>query len=311
MFQLYKKRNFSALINDTFTFFRVSGKNYFRNYIIINGGMMLVLLLLIFLISRIFFENMFSGMGSPESQQMLDDYFDSNTGFFIAAGVVCGILVLLITITNYSYPVLYLSLAEKKEKPTSREVLGLLKKKIGRILLFGLLSLITFVPIAIIIGLFGMLMFAIFIGIPVAIILFAALSNWIFLSFYDYLNTDKNYFAAMGSGMQMLFKNFWPHMGSTAIIYVIISIAQSILSFIPYFIGIFIMLFSTDGKMGQENISLMGILMLLTFMLYFVLAYLLGNILMVNQGLIYYSCREDNEHHSLHSDIDLIGTDFE
>ncbi|MEL1244095.1 hypothetical protein AAEO56_07485 [Flavobacterium sp. DGU11] len=311
MFQLYKKRNFSALINDTFIFFRVSGKNYFRNYIIINGGMMLLLLLLIFLVSRIFFENMFSGMGSPESQQMLNDYFNANTGFFIAAGVVCGILVLLLTITNYSYPVLYLSLAEKNEKPTSREVLGLFKKKIGKILLFALLSLVTFVPITIIVGLFGMLMFAILIGIPVAIILFAALSNWIFLSFYDYLNTDKGYFAAMGTGMRMLFKNFWPHMGSTAIIYVIISIAQSILSFIPYMIGIVIMLFGSNGKMDNENISLLGILMLITFMLYFVLAFFLGNILMVNQGLIYYSCREDNERHTLHSDIDLIGTDFE
>ena len=35
MFQLYKKREFSALVGDTFNFFKLEGKNYFKNRIII------------------------------------------------------------------------------------------------------------------------------------------------------------------------------------------------------------------------------------------------------------------------------------
>lgn len=37
MMQFYKKRDFGALISDTFTFFKENGKNYFKNYILLNG----------------------------------------------------------------------------------------------------------------------------------------------------------------------------------------------------------------------------------------------------------------------------------
>lgn len=314
MFQLYKKRNFNFLISDAITFLRVSGKNYFKNYFIINGGLLLVLIVLCFVMGKIFFESLFSGITSESSEQMIMEYFDANTGFFIGTGIAMGILILLISAINYSYPVIYLSLVEKYEKPDAKQIIAVFKSKIGRIVLFFLLSLITFVPIAVVIGFFSMLMVAIIIGIPVAIGLFAAFSCWIYLSFFDYLNTQNGYFESMGNGWKMLFQNFWGHMGSTAIFYLIVYIIQGILTFIPYMIGLVAMIATAENvdiESKADTFSTIGILMLIVFMIYIVLAYVLGNILMIGHGMIYYSCVEQNENKSLQNEIDLIGRDFE
>ena len=37
-FIFYKKRGFSALIGDTFTFFKKYARNFFSNYLIVNGA---------------------------------------------------------------------------------------------------------------------------------------------------------------------------------------------------------------------------------------------------------------------------------
>ena len=59
MFQLYKKRDFSALVGDTFGFFKLEGKNYFKNYFTINGGLLLLLVVIIYFFSNIFIKSSF------------------------------------------------------------------------------------------------------------------------------------------------------------------------------------------------------------------------------------------------------------
>lgn len=313
MFPLYKNRNFSAIINDTFSLFRQYGKNYFKNYLLLNGGMLLILIVLCFIIGKVFFENIFSGMTSESSQQMISEYFDNNVGLFIIAGIIMGIIVVLMTIVNYSYPVIYMGLSEKNEEPDAKQILAVLKSKFGRILLFGLMSLVTFIPIAIAIGLFSILLIVIVIGIPGAIILFAAFTCWVYLTFFDYLNSNNSYFTSMSNGWKMLFSNFWVHAGSTMIFYLIIYAVQGILAFIPYVIGIITMIATAENGSSEkaETFSTIGILMLIVFIVYIILAYLLSNIVMVGHGMIYYSCKEQSENKSLHNEIDLIGSDIE
>lgn len=312
MFDLYKKRNFSDIFNDTLSFFKLKGKNYFTNYFIINGGLLVILALLMYLISRIFFENIFLTDSNPQSQQMLGEYFDSNSPYFVGGAIVVAVLLLVITILNYSFPVLYLNLIEKgREEPTAKEIIKELKAKLGKVILFSLLSLITFIPIMVILGAILVLLSMLLIGIPLMIIAFPAFMCWMFLTFYIYLNSQDGYFSAMGKGFSMLLKNFWVHMGATLIIYVLLYILQSIISFIPYIVGILIMLLDAGSSTGDEKLGVMGILLLVTFIISTLFSYILGNILMVSQGMIYYSCEEDDKNHSLHSEIDLIGTDIE
>lgn len=312
MVQLYKKRNFSSLINDTFSFFRTEGKSYFRGYFIINGGLLLVLMLLMYLVGKIFFDGIFSGIGNPRSDEFIETYFASNTGLFVGAGIFTGIVAVVLTLLSYSFPVFYLNLLEKKQKPSVSLLLSALKAKTGRLVIFALLWLVTFLPILMLLGVFSILLFAIIIGIPVAFILFAAAWCWMCLAFFDYLNNNTGYLRAMINGWEMLFSNFWHYAGVTAIFYVIVTILHSIISFIPYIFGIFSII-GADGfdSSNPESFSFFGLMMLITFMLSMLLSYILGNVLFVNQGIIYYTAREEKNNHSLHSEIDLIGTDSE
>jgi hypothetical protein len=311
MLQLYKKRKFSDLINDTFGFFRVAGKNYFKTYFAVNGGLLLILLVLIYIAGKVFFEGLFANFGTPASGRVLDEYFNSNLGFFIGTGVFLAVLIIIITLLSYSFPVIYLSIYEKKEKPETAEIVRQLKAKAGRILLFSLLWLVTFLPLLVLISLFSILLFAIIIGIPFALAIFGAVSCWMCLAFYDYLTTGNGYFTSMRKGFDMLFQSFWPHVGASVIMYIIVYVAQSIISFIPYIIGIGGLILNPTTGATQENFSFLGLMLLITFMLSITLGYILGNFIFINQGLIYYSAKEKKEHQSLHSDIDLIGKNFD
>lgn len=316
MFQLYKVRNFNAIINDTFGFFKAEGKNYIKNYLIINGGLLLLLAVLAFIIGKVFFENLFFGSAGSESTDQLEGYFSENFGLMVLLAASACILMLLVFIINYSYPVIYLKLLDKQEKPETRQLVSAIKRILGKGIIFGLLSLITFLPIAIPIMALSVFMIALIVTIPVCIILFSAFTCWMYLSFFDYLSTDNGYFTSMGNGWKMLFKNFWAHMGSTAIFYIILYIVQMLLMFLAFLIQALTGLVD-DGTGPLSNMdsaeafSFIGIVMLIGFLVYMFVAFLVGNLILVNQGIIYYSCREQQENKSLYKDIDLIGTDIE
>jgi len=311
MFQLYKPRNFNSIINDTFTFFKISGKNYFKNYFIINGGLLLILVVTGFIIGKVFLENVMSGSAASSSPEMMGQYFSENFGLMIGLGSVSFLLLLVVTIINYIYPVVYLKLQDTNELPNSKQIWTAAKSKIGKAIIFGLLSLISFFPIAILVGLFSFLMVIIIIGIPVAIILLAAYTCWVLLTFYDYITSDNSYFTSMGIAWQMLFKNFWAHMGSTAIFYAILYIFQLVFVFLSFIIQSLTGLVSTQTGAAADVMETMSVTMIIAFVIQTIIGFVIGNFIMINQGMIYYSCIEQNENKSLQSEIDLIGTDVE
>lgn len=313
MFILYKKRNFSELINDTFSFFRVTGKNYFKTYLVFNGGLLLALVLLCYLVGQVFIEAMFSSFGAQEPNRLADEYFASNMGFFAATGLFAVLLLFIITLLSYSFPVIYMKLMETHDSPSAAELLTAFKARAGRIVVFGLLWLVTFLPISLLLGALSMLLFVIIIGIPFVLIIFAGVWCWMCLAFFDYLSTNNSYFTAMRNGWTMLFSNFWHYAGVTVIFYIIVTVVHSMISFIPYFFGIFSLVTDgmNEGAAQQETMSFFGLMMLITLILSILFSYLLGNILFVNQGIIYYSARDTKENQSLHHEIDLIGTDSE
>ncbi len=311
MFQLYKKRNFNTLINDTFIFFRVAGRDYFSNYIKIVGGFLLVLLLLVYLVGNVFFKNIFGGIQNYEQQQMLSKYFDDNITYFIIAGSICALLILFISIITYAFPVVYLKLMENNNIPKTANIIKGLKKSVSKLIVFLLLSLITFLPIGLMLGGLCFLLMFILIGFPVAIVIFAALSCWISLSLYDYLNNNSGYFTAMKNGFNIMFSNFWAHIGATAIFYIIVFIVRGAVSLLFYIIGGAFTIMRETPENTTSSLSTLGTLMLVSLIISTLVSYLLNNLIMISQGVIYYSGREANENHSLKADIDLIGTDIE
>lgn len=315
MFQLYKVRNFNAIINDTFTFFKVAGKNYFRNYFIINGPLLLILIVIGFVFFKIFFENIFSGVISTGSTGTADNLFSDNFGLMVTLGILTGVLGLVAAIINYSYPIIYLMLMEKNEKPDTRELVNTLKKKLGKAVIFALLSFITFLPLFAIVCVISFFLAIIIIGIPVAIIAIAAFTCWMYQSFYNYLSTDDGFFSSMEAGYTSVTRSFWATSGSTAIFYIILYVVQMILAFAGMIINMLFGLVSAGPDLENADpnnlMAAMSVTMIVAFVIQTIVSFVMGNFIFINQGMIYYSSKEQEDNKTLYNDIDLIGREAE
>lgn len=313
MFQLFKRRNFSDYISDTFTFFKVTGRHFFKNYFIINGVLLLILMTLSYFVFQVYFEMLFSNIGT-NAPNFLEDYFNNNIGLIVGVFLFFIIIILFVSLINYSYPVIYLNLYDKHkgENFDTKELITELKSKLGRIIIFFLVILLLaftagLVILALLVGLFFII-----IGIPIAIILGPAILAFIQLSFYEYLNSELGVFAALGKGFEKLKQNFWPIVGSTLVMHIIVQIVVSVFTLIPYAIGMASFFTSLENQGSQEDtLSFISILFVVIMCISLLFTYIINNLLVVNNGIIYYSLREENENKTTLSGIDLIGTDSE
>lgn len=313
MFQLYKTRNFNELISDTFNFFKAHGRNYFGNYIAINGGFLLVLIVLLYFFIKIFYDGLFSN-GALNEGTAFDSYLLQNIGLFVGYGITAFILILILTFINSLYPIAYLKLIEKNEETNAKNIWKYIKSKIGRSLVFSLISMVTILPIAFILGLICFALVFILIGIPLIIIIIPAIFTCFSFAYYNYITTNDGYFESISKGYKLFIKKPWPLIGSTFIMYMIVNTVVSFISFIPYFIGIFGMMFNIETQNienQQETISFVMIMLGITFTLSISLNYLLQNIVAVNQGIMFYSMLDETENTSKISEIDLIGSNEE
>lgn len=308
MFQLFKQRKANDLITDTFTFLRLHGKNYFGTYLKAYGWLLLLLVLFGYLIGSAFTETLMLGPLAPQSSNMIENYFDNNFGYFLGIGITGFIVLLLMVIANYAYPVFYTQiLAETGEESQPRQILSLLKSHIGRIVLYGILSILVMFPVVAIIGMVGLLLAITIIGIPVTVCIFVFLYSWGALSFYEYITNRCGFFTAVGRGWTLFFANPWGHMGSTVVMLIIMYTIQGLIGMISSVFGLGFSL--VDGTDSLDPAAVW--IMLVFFILSTVLGFILGHLVMINQGLIYYSGREMNENRGQKTEIDLIGRDFE
>ena len=305
MFKLYRLRDFSALINDSFSFFKSHGKNYFKNYFIINGGILVVIALLTYLTTNVIFTSI-GDFNSPGAQEMLLDYFDNNLWYFIGVGGVIFLLLMILSLLNYSYPVLYLKTLQNNQKPTVKDILTLLKSKAGKIILFPIASLISFIPLFTIIALISGFFIVTIIGIPVACIIIAAMASWMMLSFYDNITTDNGFFTSFSKGITILTNRFWQNVGVTIIITIVVFCTNLFFSLIPELLLEFTLLSETT-----DISSVSVIIAIISTILSVFISYLLTNLTVISQGMIYYSYEESIHNNSLDSEIDLIGGESE
>lgn len=313
MFQLFKRRNFSDYISDTFTFFKVTGKHFFKSYFIINGALLLILMTLSYFVFKVYFEMLFANIGS-NSPNFLEDYFNNNIALIIGVFLLFFIVLLFVSLINYTYPIIYLQLFDKNKGNNfqTSDIVRELKSKFGRIMIFFLvLLLMGFTVGLILMGLIFALMFII-IGIPLAIILIPAMIAFVQLSFYEYMDSTSSVFDAFGKGFEKLKQNFWPIVGSTIIMYVIIQTVVTIFTMIPYAIGMARMFTNLENQNSEEEtLSFVSILVVIVMCVSILGSYILNNLLVINNGIIYYSLREKSENKTTLSDIDMIGTDSE
>lgn len=150
----------------------------------------------------------------------------------------------------------------------------------------------------------------ILIGIPLLFIVLPAIFSWIFLTLFYQLNSQDGFFSAMGKAWGVIGANFWKTIGSTLVMYVIVSVLVGVIIMIPYLIAIFSVFGAgtTDGLDGQTG-SLFGIMMTIVMVLSILLNFITNNLHIITHGMIYYSVIEEKENRNQYSEIDLIGTE--
>ena len=300
-FQLYQKRNFNAYINDSILFFKLFGKNYFKNYITINGAILLVLCALFYFS----FKDLFSNMMNPETANnwLLND---NNLFLVIILFLLFFIVSIASSILSIGQPIVYVKMFEKTGRNdfTSSEILQEILKIAGKIIVFGLISIFILFPAMVIFMLLGIGLSILIVGIPLLIIGLPALMVFSIQAMIVYIYEDAGYFEALGKAWKILFSNFWHIVGSSIIVYIFVSIIQSAISMVPYF-----MMMATFISSGSDlNAFEFPPSMVFLYVLGIVVTYLLLNIFYIQQILIYYSAIEDTEHFQAISEIDNIGS---
>lgn len=311
-FELFIKRDFSAFVGDTFTFFKIEGKNYFKNYFIINGGLLLLLLVLLYFFIRFFYDGFYTSIATIDNSNPFAELFYTNQPLFIGLTCLFVVLIILVSIINYLYPVVYLHLLVQKTEITTQILLTEIKRKIGKTVLFGILSFATFLPISVVLSMLLLALVMIIIGIPIALLFFPALFSWIALSYYSYIsNSSTSFLSGLKQSFYMLKKNFFAIIGSTFIMYIINQVIISIVVGIPYVISVLGVFINPEAvqENPEEQMLFFTIILSIIMIISILVSYILQNIILINQGIIYYSSLEEVNNVSSNTEIDLIGTD--
>ena len=312
MFQLFKKRDFGDYVSDTFQFFRQTGKHYLKNYFTICGIFLMVLAIFTYFLFQVYFDFFLNVGRINNNLQFIQSYAENNGAIIISGALLLFFFIVLLSMLTYSVPVIYMDLYEKNKGNNfeTKAILTEFKAHFGRILIFflGLIFIIT--PLLILVFVILILLCFIIVGIPLLLFAIPTAVSWVTLSFYEYLNRDQPFFKAFGSGFKHIRNQYFPNIGSLMVMYVMIQIAMSIFTMFPYMFGMASVFTSTQNSSAPEDaFSTVKIMLTIVMVVSILMSYILNNLLLVNQGLVYYSRRENDENISSKDSIDLIGSE--
>lgn len=318
MMQFYKKRDFGTFISDSFTFFKLYGKNYFKNYILLNGLLMILMVTVFVLGYKELFSQLFGSNLNGESYY-LQQYFDNNVGMLIVVGILTFLLFLILMIVNYLFPVFYLKrLAEGQDKIKTDDILSDFKNNAGKIgkLCLGMMFIVT--PLSFIIMGFSYVLVLIVIGIFLILLVFPTLFNVVTFLMYDFFNSDRGFFESLSYSIRSQFSYpngrekspYWKYWGSTIIVSIILYVVTSIFTLIPMLFFFGSLLTSTPDANFEQNpfTGTAGIFFFVMYGISILVSFFLSNMLYINSGLMYYDSRTDLHQKVELAEIDTIGS---
>lgn len=317
MIVFHQKRDFGSLLGDTFKFLKIYGKNYFKNYLIINGLLLTFLVILFIFGYREFFMQLFSNL---EGQNyFLEQYFQENATVLVIVTILTFLLFILFSIMNYSFPVFYMKrVGDNPEKEIKTDdIVGDMKANAGQLLILflGLTFIIT--PVFLVLYGITYLLTFILIGIPLMMILYPAMMNVTNFIFYNMLHAKKGFFEALSMAMRSQFsypnhadgKPFWKYLGSTFIMYTVLQIVIGIFTFIPLGI-LFAILFSNPATLQNNPNPFEGVFGILFFIILgiaILMSMILSNLIFINAGFLYFDSRTDLHRNKDLEEIESIG----
>ncbi|WP_223608795.1 DUF4013 domain-containing protein [Chryseobacterium sp. OSA05B] len=310
MMQFYKKREFGAFISDSFNFFKLYGKNYFKNYILINGLLLILTIAVVIFGFREIFGQLIGGNLSGESYYF-EKYFSDNAGMLTIVGILVFVLFVLLGIVNYLYPVFYMKrIAEGAQKVKTDEILSDFKTNAGRIFKMSLGMLLIVLPVIMIVLGFSYLLLLIFIGFFLILLVYPTAFNVSAFLMYDYFNTKRGFFESLSYSIRSQFSYpngnekspYWKYWGASIIMFIIMYMITSVFTFVPIiFMYGSILTSAPDGNFEENPFTgAMGILLFLFYGISILATFILYNLMFINAGLMYYDSRTD-----LHTKIEL------
>lgn len=317
MIQFYKKRDFGTFISDSFNFFKLYGKNYFKNYILING-LLLILMVTVFIFG---YKELFSqifGSNLGGDTYYFERYFSENSGMLIGVGVLTFLLFMILAIINYLYPVFYLKrIANGAKNIKMDEILGDFKENIGKIAKLCLGMTFIVIPLSLFVVGFSYLLIFILIGIFLVMIVYPTLFNVITFLMYDYFNSNRGFMESLSYSIRSQFSYpngsekspYWKYWGAAFVMFIILSMVSTVFTYIPmiFFYGS-VLTTTPDGNFEQNPFTgAFGIIFFVFYGISMLLSFFLSNLLYVNSGLMYYDSRTDLHQKVELEEIDTIG----
>ncbi|MNK69688.1 hypothetical protein D3C87_890830 [compost metagenome] len=313
MFELYRKRQLGDNLGDTFTFFKNYGKNFFKIFFIANGAFLLLFAIVIYTLLKVNFEHIQnSGLENNQLKNDLLEYFNHNEGLVVALIFICILLFFIISLFNYAYPVLYLKMiGAGKEDFELNDIQSNFFKVLFKLIKFSIGYLFLVFPVLIITLIVLFFLCFIIIGIPLLMIALPAVFTFLNLHFYSYLTEEKRFFESLKHAYYLIKVDFWNTIGTTFIMMMIMQFVQFAITMCLYFVGIFIAFAYFIGNSASDHTNsiepspwLIGFITIVVIVL-IILSNIFNNIIIVNQGMIYYSLTSGDKQES--KSIDLIG----
>ncbi len=317
MIQFYKKRDFGAFIGDSFNFFKLYGKNYFKSYLLINGLLLVLMVGVVIFGYKELFSQIF-GSNLKGETYYFEQYFSDHAGMLIAVGLLTFLLFMVLAIVSYLYPVFYIKrIAQGADKIKTDDILGDFKKNAGKIakLCIGLIFIVA--PLSLFLIGFSYVLIFLIIGLFLIFLIYPTIFNVITFLMYDYFNSDRRFFESLSYSIRAQFSYpngsekspYWKYWGGSIIMITIISIISSVFTYIPLIFFYGAVLTSTpDGNFEQNPFTgIFGIVFFVFYGVSMLLSFILSNLMYVNSGLMYYDSRTDLHQKVELAEIDTIG----
>lgn len=308
--QLYKSRDFSAFFQDTFAFLKLNGKHYFKHYFIVNGIFLLILMIIGYFFTKFYSDLLFSGI-LQNNPNAMDDYMNDNFGLFILFAIVFIIVGLIAGLISYSYTAIYLKLYTENNGSDfdTKAIIKNYKVNLGRLFIFLLCSLLIGVFVLIISGTIMFVLAITIIGFLLMPLVIGAVSLFYNMTLMEYIEHKKGIWDCFGYAWKLLTSKFWAAVGSVGLFFLISYIIQNVITIIPYIFGMASLFTTIDSSKTSQDIgSTMIVIMLIVFFLTFIVSIILSAIVQLNQGIVFYSLKEDHENINTKSIIDQIGS---
>ena len=287
-FIFYKKRGFSALIGDTFTFFKKYARNFFSNYLIVNGA--------IFAATGIIFAAMLILRAS------------SSLSFGLGSAALLILVLLLLSfflmLFVICFPIAYTQLLEEapyRMDISAKEIFDKIRVMLPRAFTFGFISVfVVGIPYMFVLwGIFGVLgeETVLFQLVSVFVSTFMVLFLQQFMLIY--IKDKMDYFPALGKVINQLKVGFWDKFGATFVMSLIISAITTAGVIVPMVVYLVVL----GGLSGFETTISNTILVFVLLLIAITVVFVVSNFQTFLQILIHFG-EKDGEYTD---EIDLIG----